>query len=570
MKFEDPQQRKGKHLICIYAQDGPANTDLFEIATDAEANGISSVICSGNPLSCQDSSKNYFITASFPSYSGVLNGQVNIVPGFVGNSNGLNFNIALNKSVGNTGVPCIKDETGLCIIPLRIGSETSGKIFINGLRINIRSGFTDTALFKKLQREPEIITKIENKNLDGNVTVSIPLTLFSNFTTPTVTQFLLIPFQVIYGAESDQELIQIFTFTSDQTVNKSIQDTLTMIDDYESNADIRSISSFLNIDLQPTKTALLALKQELVDLDENLTTENKSKIRQEIMERMEQSRKDIPQVFLFKDDAPSLPAVPPYRINREKILPIAERTDDIEQYILAIQSEVDIDTSALAFKLTTFSGTTIEKTFIVRRISNSLPNAFLVEEIPPFIASDASFIDFGENQANIQVLGTNPLLIKFPLSSGINTFAYMIDGNIVGQMGSIKTLVVSTEGASGTNRFRGAECGDGLCSVYLENSVSCPEDCAKRIPWISITIVVIVLILGIYYINFYKGMGNIRTIIKRRSLFKTETDKINLINYIHKAMKTNSQEKIIHILLSKGWTKKQIDYAFKSVSRAKK
>ena len=35
-------------------------------------------------------------------------------------------------------------------------------------------------------------------------------------------------------------------------------------------------------------------------------------------------------------------------------------------------------------------------------------------------------------------------------------------------------------------------------------------------------------------------------------------------------MKANSKEKVTHILLSKGWTKKQIDYAFKTVSQIKK
>ncbi len=571
LTFEDPQQRKGKYLICIYARDGPDNTNLFEIATDTEANGISSAICSGNPLSCQDSSKNYFITASFPTYNGKLNGQVNIVPGFVGKSDGLNFDIALNKSLGNTGIPCTKDDTGLCIVPIKIGSETPGKLFINGLRISLRSGFTDTAIFKKLQREPEIITKIENKLLDGNTTLSIPLSLFSNFTTPIVSQFLLIPFQVVYGAESDQELIQIFTVTSDQTVNRSIQDTLNLIEKYNSDADIRSILSFLNINLQPTKTTLITLQQELEDFEKtNTTTENKTKKRQEIIDQADQSRKDIPQTFLFKDNVPSLPAIPPYRINREKILPIAERTDDIEQYIMAIQSEADIDTKAVAFKLITFAGTTTEKTFIMRKISTSLPNAFIVEEIPPFIATDASLIDFGENKAKIQVLGTNPLLIKFPLSSGVNTFAYMVEGNVVGQMGSIKTLMVSTEGAAGTSTFHDAVCGDGRCFAYLENEISCPEDCAKKIPWVAIIIVSVILVIGIYYINFYKGVGNIRAIIKRKTLFKTETDKINLINYIQKAMKANSKEKVTHILLSKGWTKKQIDYAFKTVSQIKK
>ncbi len=566
INFEVPHIIQGKHLACIYSINGNGTENIFSISTDAGADTISSAICSGSNLKCIRALKNYFIQVSIPSYDGILNGQQIFKDGLTGNFDGSDFSREIKRYMGLYNTACTKSINGNCIVSLLINAQANGRLYIGGLKILIRSpGQTLTASYRDLEIRPEIITKIENQNI-SNYTLKIPFSLFSNFTTPNIDNFLLIPLRIIYGTELDQEPIQIFAAAA-EIANESISNMLSLIDEYNSDADIRSILSFLKTDLQPAKNKLKTLETELNELDNlNITEQNKTRKRQEIINNAQEAVKNIPQTFLFKDKVPSFPAIPPSTINREKILPLAQRTDDIEKYILSVQDEIDINSEANAFKIITFSENIIEKTFITRRISTSFSDAFLIEEIPSYIARDASLIDFGDN-SKASVISSNPILIKFELPQGQNTVAYMVNGNIIGELGNLKTLVVSIEGASSQPLFQGPTCGDGKCYAYLENELNCPEDCKGKIPWLSITIVIIILILGIYYINFYKGTANIRFLLKKKELFKTEVDKINLINYVKKAQKSASKEKIINMLLSKGWTKKQIDFAFKKAEK---
>ncbi|MEK6825992.1 MAG: hypothetical protein AABX90_00005, partial [Nanoarchaeota archaeon] len=98
-------------------------------------------------------------------------------------------------------------------------------------------------------------------------------------------------------------------------------------------------------------------------------------------------------------------------------------------------------------------------------------------------------------------------------------------------------------------------------TIPLEDKLICPEDCSRKIPWITITIIVIILLLLLAYINFYKGKYSFQSFFNKRRLFKTEADKINLINYVERASTHMSFEKVKKILLSKGWDKDQINSA---------
>ena len=79
------------------------------------------------------------------------------------------------------------------------------------------------------------------------------------------------------------------------------------------------------------------------------------------------------------------------------------------------------------------------------------------------------------------------------------------------------------------------------------------------------------MVLGLFYINFYKGPGNFKDLTNKVSLklfnkrlFVTEKDRINLKNYVNKALTQGFREdQIRKVLLQKGWTKKQIDIIFK-------
>ena len=114
------------------------------------------------------------------------------------------------------------------------------------------------------------------------------------------------------------------------------------------------------------------------------------------------------------------------------------------------------------------------------------------------------------------------------------------------------------------------ECGDNICSES-ETADSCPVDCRKvKINWI-LYIIILFVVLIIYYLFFTDGPGNLKRFIKKEnsseeksSLFNNTQDFYNLKNYINQSLaKGIKKDKIILVLLRQGWTRKQIDYAFK-------
>jgi PKD repeat protein len=127
-------------------------------------------------------------------------------------------------------------------------------------------------------------------------------------------------------------------------------------------------------------------------------------------------------------------------------------------------------------------------------------------------------------------------------------------------------------------------CGDRKCSVFLDIGVNesdksgqyyCPQDCGKKVPWKLYIILGVVLIIGIFWINFYRGPGNFFDIsnaisykLFNRKLFLIEKDKIILRNYVIRALREGFNEGEIRLALrKKGWTKKQLDFIFDNIKR---
>ena len=136
-------------------------------------------------------------------------------------------------------------------------------------------------------------------------------------------------------------------------------------------------------------------------------------------------------------------------------------------------------------------------------------------------------------------------------------------------MSNIRTIIVSTEGAF-SKEFDEPVCGDQICTIPLEDKIVCPEDCKRNIPWMTISIILLIFFVLLYYINFYKGKYSFASLFQKKNIFKKEADKINLINYIERAGPSTSRQELTKILLSRSWTKQQIDDAFEKVIKSRK
>ena len=111
-------------------------------------------------------------------------------------------------------------------------------------------------------------------------------------------------------------------------------------------------------------------------------------------------------------------------------------------------------------------------------------------------------------------------------------------------------------------------CGDGKCTIPLEDQVTCPEDCFKEEKDYSSYFIIglAVIFLGIFYFNFYRGKIDFRSITRGKNPFKKHDDYKRVYNYIDSALKIHmDKKKIINNLYHKGWNKKQILYASEDV-----
>lgn len=110
-------------------------------------------------------------------------------------------------------------------------------------------------------------------------------------------------------------------------------------------------------------------------------------------------------------------------------------------------------------------------------------------------------------------------------------------------------------------------CGDGKCTVPYEDEVLCPQDCATTLdktPWIVSAIVV--LVIGMIYINYYRGKFNLRELTKGKMPFKSKEDLKNVVNFIENSLKNKNKQEIINLLLNQGWKTNQIKFGFEEVA----
>ncbi len=95
-------------------------------------------------------------------------------------------------------------------------------------------------------------------------------------------------------------------------------------------------------------------------------------------------------------------------------------------------------------------------------------------------------------------------------------------------------------------------CGDGKCTIPYEDEIICPQDCAQTInktPWIVSA--VIVLILGIIYIYYYRGKFNLRDITRGKIPFKSEQELGQVVEFIESSLKKRDKKEVISLLLKK-------------------
>lgn len=169
-------------------------------------------------------------------------------------------------------------------------------------------------------------------------------------------------------------------------------------------------------------------------------------------------------------------------------------------------------------------------------------------------------------------------------------FSYKLAGSNLDAVKNTFSIVMPQELSPALIPFN---CGDSICNP-AEDSISCPEDChcgnnqcdlgeskyscpadCKSFPWATIIILVVLAGAGfsIWKFKLYRNLKLnefFSTISSgfQKSPFKSGAELAKVRIYIRSALeKGYDKEKIESSLLEKGWSRQQVDYAFKKLER---
>ena len=573
----------GNKLVCVYNNVGTG--EQYKLAADNSAGGYKCNNLVNGQTTCQIQPSDFFIKVKAGNYSGTLSQEVSFNEGLT--------QFLFNISITNFLTTCTEVDNA-CLIPISVSSNSRGIIQLSDLELKYKIGgtqFIENNFYDGTATSPGIIEIDGVSLLNNSYSLEIPIENV-NIITPLITQQeknFTLRASIDPGPQDTKTITVKKTF-----VNVTTEKAEDLVDAYKNvlNDIIGKYSLILQSlelksDIDDAVSQLTSFKNQLTALNtSNKTEAQRNNERNSIRNQAINLVEDLPKVMIVSQSVTDFIPIGINDIIDDALLQ-DQRTEQAKNKIYQIQSSSSVAGTAQLFEITKFDGTKQNGTAINKKINTGVSNGYIVEVIPSSVANinDISFTGDPEIVKN-----SNPIIARWSLLNEIN---YVIKKNVVAKLGDLKTLIVPMS-VEEIPIQPVAECGDGVCSfveidgekVYLEDKYSCPVDCKKKYP-ISWVIIGLILIAGIiYYVNYYKGKYNFNeliTIIKNKlggglkfgksektikSLFISKTDEENLRNYIRSALGRGVDKgKIISTLLSKGWTKEQVDAIFNQLKK---
>ena len=239
--------------------------------------------------------------------------------------------------------------------------------------------------------------------------------------------------------------------------------------------------------------------------------------------------------------------------------------DKLEDSILAWQtSNLDIIIEG-AVKTAVFDDSSKEDLFTLVNLElnpvSPLKDVYLVIMLP----SGVSFKDIDFEKEYKQTDLGNAVGIKFSELNSMEIITLAMTGS--------QDLVIDVFASPDFDALeivKSTNCGNTICDEE-ESYRNCPEDCTPaKITFTLISLILLGGALGAFLI--WKFYAAVYDLMLRNKLFSTKEDYINLLIYISHRLKLGYNAEDIRKTLEKaGWSKKQLDFAFrKSIKSYKK
>jgi PKD repeat protein len=226
----------------------------------------------------------------------------------------------------------------------------------------------------------------------------------------------------------------------------------------------------------------------------------------------------------------------------------------------------------------TFPTSTETFILVTKRITSPEPisDVTLVEVIPNSLAPDLTSLEFVDSLPQTTRLENyQSARYTIPQLQDEFTLNYKLKGNNLNAIKDTILVIIPRDLSPSLIPFN---CGDKICNP-AEDILSCPEDCTEQptegdFPWFYY-ILTVVLILGtgftIWKLELYKKikLEELTSLFNsQKSPFKSGVEMSKVRSYIKSALDRGyDKEKISSTLLDQGWSKTQVEHAFKKLKK---
>ena len=578
----------GEYLVCVYTTAVPSEgIKYFKLITDDESpkSGYQCDLAATNQgAGTCTKTADYFIKIYTAQYEKELTSST-----FLDNS--LKTPQETAEYLTDYVATCTEDE---CPIPFSISTASEGKIILQNLKLDYligQSAYSVSRFYNLGSIEKAAVYEIDGEDITDQE-LKIPLSLFGLLVPSVLGDSETMQLKATVGSEQDFKPVTIYQYGPPASVSlekaKTILNNLIVADE-----DTLLILGVMGMEPSSTLTKLQEYETQLNSLDPTMdTTQQKTEINLAVNDILN----NLPTYIAIKGKV-NQQHIPQLSDITDNLLEESQINEEIKTEIYVLQEKASIQSTSINFFMTNYAGVQEEKTLISKKILNPLGNINIIEKIPKsIVASSDDLIISGD----YMIIEKDPI-IKFRGSATTETINYLVSGNILDQVADTVTLLIPVDlTVESSIKF---ECGDGVCTSNVEDAVTCPQDCTKKMPWLVIFILLAIVVVAVWYFNFYRGEWTLRKLVEKRRKkkeikqkekkffkpdmkiekpkeklkffkkqplvrFNTEADKINLKTYITKSLEKNiPRQQINKLLLQQGWSQQQIDLIYRELKK---
>jgi len=566
----------GENLVCVHnTKSKSGSTVHYYLKKDSSSESGYTCVGDSGVFNCGKSLGDFFIKVKSGEYSTELKGIASIDDWIVGTKE--YFIEKLNDAVSN----CIPVDGG-CLVVFDVESESAGIVSLQEMSLVYTAGSgekTETNLFYSVETIPGYVTEVDGINLsDGIVITAGTESLFLLAPNVTKVKNYTLDLDLVSGP-SDDVIIQIHPLVG--VPEGDLQLLLTKVSGYLDllNLEKSEYGDVLEAvgmggKVNDAITTLNGYYAQAIAL--NTSNKTNEEIDSEVYNMsydVLKLIKDLPESISIISEGSEVILVEPGDVTLDMVVQ-SEKNEDNRMQVYYEQNKFTVNAEAKYFEVEYFDNSKEKKSFVKKTLSGSGSGLVVFEVIPNSVVDSVSFKD---GFVNVKKSPVSIYKKEFTSVSGVS-FTYYADGNVVPALGELKTIIAPKMIAGYSGDIKPV-CGDGVCTVLeiggelveLEDSVTCPEDCAKKINWSSIIIVVLIGVLVIIAVSVYmKYFSRKKAVIKgenkKKSLFSSGDDERKLKEYVKNAIKNGmTRGKITSNLLKRGWKREQVDSIFKSL-----